>query len=468
MRAPLAAALGAVVIAAPGAGAAGAGVAGPWVGTYSLGGPGTVTFTLNGRRAVVALGVGHAGTQTVAAATAGGHVHFQVAGRPRPLVFDARLRRGALRGTVRQGMARGSFRARRGRALALIAPGLYRAGSSVLAVVDDPYGPARLVDLDSGEVHAVYPSGSGFDIGAGFATREPTEGSAHFDAAGGVVHGRRAPRVAVRQLEVRFSSGSTTLSGTLTMPVGPGRRAAVAFVHGSGPTTRAYLPELSALLVRNGVAVLAYDKRGTGQSGGTYPGESPTEPAIDGLARDAAAAVRFLASQPGVDPARVGLAGHSQAGWIMPLAATREAAVRFLLVFSGPAVTADENDVYQDLTGEGERPQRLTDDAIDAEVLRHGPGGLDPIPWIQRLHVPALWLYGRLDKHIPARLSVRRLEPLAREPDRDFSLAVFPNANHALVETQTGLTAEMLRSDAFAPGLFARVRDWLREHRLAA
>jgi pimeloyl-ACP methyl ester carboxylesterase len=332
--------------------------------------------------------------------------------------------------------------------------------------VDDPFGPARLVDLDSGEVHALYPSGRSFRIGSGFATRDPVTGTASFGSAGATISGAHATRVATRQLEVRFASGKAVLSGTLTLPPGSAPHAAVAFVHGSGPTTRAYLPDLHALLVHNGVAVLAYDKRGTGQSGGQYPGESPTATTIDVLARDAEAAARFLAAQPEIDRARVGLAGHSQAGWIIPLASSREPAIRFGVLFSGPAVTADENDTYQDLAGEGERPQQLTDDQVDAEVLRRGPGGVDPMPWIRSLHIPALWLYGGLDKDIPPRLSGRRLEPLVDDPGRDFTIGVFPNANHALVETSTGLTSEMLRSDRFAPGLFPRVADWLRAHRL--
>jgi dienelactone hydrolase len=186
--------------------------------------------------------------------------------------------------------------------------------------------------------------------------------------------------------------------------------------------------------------------------------------ALDTLARDAEAAARFLASQAEIDPARVGLAGHSQAGWIMPLAASREHAIRELIVFSGPAVTADENDTYQHLTGAGDASQTMTDAEIDAEVVRRGPGGVDPIPWIRSLQIPVLWLYGGLDKTIPERLSVRRLDPIAREPGRDFTIAVFPNANHALVETATGLTSEMLRSDRFAPGLFPRVAAWLAAH----
>jgi hypothetical protein len=251
------------------------------------------------------------------------------------------------------------------------------------------------------------------------------------------------------------------------LPPGSGRHPAVAYVTGSGPTTREYLPELQALLLRHGVAVLAYDKRGIGASGGRYPGESPTEAAIDQLAADAAAAVRFLATRPEIDPARIGLAGHSQAGWIMPLAAMREPAVRFIVTFSGPAVTTDENDLYQTLAGQGDVPQRLSDAEVDARVERAGPGGVDPLPWIRALGVPALWLYGALDHVVPPRLSAKRLVPLAAEPGRDFTVATFPRANHALVETRTGLTSEMLRSDRYARGLFARVGAWLRAHGLS-
>ena len=434
---------------------------GSWLGTYTLGthAPSQITFSVTGRRATVALGVGHADVQSVSRRG----FRFQLPGAPTPLVFNGHLRGGRVSGTVRQGTARGRFRATRGTAPALIARGLYRSGDHVLGVVDDPYGPERLVDLDSGSVHAIYPSGKSFVIGSGFATRTPATGTARFDAAGARINGAPAARVPQRQLEVRFPSGGITLSGTLTIPAGAGPHAAVAWVHGSGRTTRAYLPDLQALLLRNGVAVLAYDKRGIGQSGGDYPGESPTSAAIDVLARDAAAAARFLASRPEIGRARVGLAGHSQAGWIVPLAASRDAAVRFAVIFSGPAVTADENDVYQHLTGQGEQPPTLTEEEVDAAVLAAGPGGVDPIPWIRTLRIPMLWVYGGLDQHIPPRLSARRLAPIASEPGRDFRVETFARANHALVETQTGLTAEMLRAYTFAPGLFGRVREWLAE-----
>jgi pimeloyl-ACP methyl ester carboxylesterase len=151
----------------------------------------------------------------------------------------------------------------------------------------------------------------------------------------------------------------------------------------------------------------------------------------------------------------------------MPLAASRERAVRFVVAFAGPAVTADEVDLFQDLAGEGERPPSLSDDEITARVEQAGPGGIDPLPWIRALRVPALWLYGGLDRHISTELSMRRLRPLLGQDGRDFSAEVFPHANHALVETRTGLTSEMLASSTFAPGLFSAVADWLREHRLS-
>jgi dienelactone hydrolase len=451
-------------LAATASGARSAGVTGSWVGSYTLGGPVDVSLTIEGPRASVALGAGQAGPRVVPVTSSGG-VRFSVPGRP-PLVFRAALKGGSLVGTVEQGSARGMFNARRGRDPALVARGIYTGGGTTVAVVDDPYGHARIVDLDSGEVHALFPSGAGFRIGSGFATERPSRGLARFDLTAARLPGGRLARVRIPELEVRFPSAGSMLSGTLALPPGAGPHPAVVWIHGSGPTTRAYLPDLQALLLHHGVAVLAYDKRGIGQSAGRYPGESPTQGTIDVLARDAAAAARFLAAQPELDPKRIGLAGHSQAGWIMPLAAARERAIRFLIAFAGPVVTADENDVYQTLAGEGETPQQLSDEEVDARVLEQGPSGFDPMPSVKRLTIPSAWFFGELDKHIPTRLSVRLLEPVAQAQGRDLTLAVLPRANHALVETRTGLTSEMLRSDSFARTLFAQVGDWLRGHGL--
>ena len=55
------------------------------------------------------------------------------------------------------------------------AAGSVRLYGDGFAVVDDPYGPPRLVDLAAGRVHALYPAGTSFSIGSGFATAAPSQ-----------------------------------------------------------------------------------------------------------------------------------------------------------------------------------------------------------------------------------------------------------------------------------------------------
>lgn len=429
----------------------GASPAGSWVGTYTLPTLDSITVTIGGGRAAVALGPGHAGLQSVRATVRSGRVRFTLPGVP-PVAFDGELSGRRLAGTVRQGGVRGRFTLRRGSAPGLLARGFYDVGGRRFAVAG-----GRLLDLQTGEVRGLYPKRKGFDVGAGLGRRSPVTGSASFSARGATLPAGRALRLPMRQLEVRFRSGGNLLAGTLTLPPGAGPHPAVAWVHGGGPQTRDYFPDLPALLSGAGYAVLTYDKRGVGQSGGVFPGDLADQRAIDTLARDAEAAVRFLAAQPGIDRTRLGLAGHSQGGWISPLAASREPAVRFAVLFAGPSYSQGETDHWSDIAGAGQSPPTRTEDDMEAEVLRQGSSGYEPLPALRALRVPTLWLFGRIDWVVPTRLSIRRL----RDIGGDFTIAEFPKANHSLVETQTGLNSEMLASDRFAPGLFPTVRDWL-------
>src|SRR5262245_17745475 len=179
-----------VVVLAPGA-AAGS-ETGSWTGTYRLGGLDDVTVTVAGGRALVALGAGHAGLQSVPVSTSDGHVRFRVPGRPQAIVFDGAVSGPRLAGTVRQGATHGTFALRSGADANLTSRGLFATPAGVDAVVDDPYGPARLVDLDSGRVRAMAPSGAGFALGSGFATLTPTTGSARFGERTATIEGRRA------------------------------------------------------------------------------------------------------------------------------------------------------------------------------------------------------------------------------------------------------------------------------------
>ncbi|HEY1367796.1 MAG TPA: prolyl oligopeptidase family serine peptidase [Gaiellaceae bacterium] len=438
-----------------------------WVGTFRLPAAAEATgiaVELSGGRAVVSMPVGHAARTRVTAKLTANRLRFTLPGRPAPLVFDGAVRGRAVVGSVRQGALRGTFRLEAGRLPDWGSAGVY--GDT--AILDTPWYPRQAIDLRTGEIHALYRQGAArYTVGAGFAVRAPTAGKATLTPDALVWRGARASRLPLTQEEVRFRSGDVELAGTLTRPAGPGRHPAVAIVHGGGAVPRAAAGAMAPYFASLGFVVLACDKRGVGQSGGRYPGDLASEEAIDVLAHDAEAAARFLAAQPEVDPSRVGLTGASQAGWIMPLAASREPAVRFLVLLVSPTLAQGAVDLYHQLTGGGvARPSRPLAE-IEAQVQRTAPSGFDPMPAIRALRIPALWLYGGHDLTVPTRLCVEALQPLVADRSRDFTVAVLPGANHGLAETANGLDSEMLASPSLAHGLFADIREWLAARRLS-
>jgi hypothetical protein len=248
-------------------------------------------------------------------------------------------------------------------------------------------------------------------------------------------------------------------AATLTLPPGRGPFPAVAMVHGSGPNTREEFQVFSAYCALLGIAVLADDKRGIGQSAGTYPGEAATESTVDVLARDAQAEVRFLGRLPEVDRARVGLLGDSQAGWIIALAAAREPSVRWAVPLVGPTVSVLEADLWGELAGKGQGPPSGPADQLLAQVRATGPGGFDPKPSLRKLFIPVHWVFGDDDRNVPTKLCVEALGSLSA--GHDFSWTVLP-VTHALLELPTGLYSSLLRSRGFAAGLYPDIGAWLR------
>jgi hypothetical protein len=319
------------------------------------------------------------------------------------------------------------------------------------------------IELESSAFHRLYGSAPRYVVGAGVDVREPSAGTLRTTANAIDWAGRKGSRLPVRQLEVRF--GSPGLGGTLTLPPGSGPFPAAAVVHGSGPSKREEGQYMTSILVRRGIAVLAYDKRGNGQSGGTYPGEQASTQTIDTLARDAQAAAGFLATQPEIDTRRIGLVGGSQAGWIIPLAAVRAPQVSWSFIESGPVVTVGESDFFAGLTGQGQSPLTRPIAEIEDEVRRAGPSGFDPLPALRALRIPIYWAYGGLDRNQPTGLDVPVLQQL-RAQGADYTWSVFPNGDHGLFEVQTGLLSERRTSRGLSPGLVPSIDAWLRAHGL--
>jgi pimeloyl-ACP methyl ester carboxylesterase len=430
-----------------------------WSGTYSLPASAAavaMTVQMQGRTATVSLGPGHAGATAVTVVVRGTHIRFTFPGMPQNVVFEGSLRKLRIQGTVRQGALRGAFALRRG--LMRIVPllGLYRAPDGTAVTVNKAEGLAPwLVELPSGATHGIGPS---LTIGDKLGDTSG-HGSIVVEAGGIAWNGTHYASVALRQREIRVGANAATL----TLPAGRGPFPAVAMVHGSGPQMRDEFQTFAAYCELLGIAVLADDKRGVGQSGGIYPGERATDETVDVLARDAQAEARFLAGLAQIDPKRVGLLGDSQAGWVIALAASREPAVRWAVPVVGPTVSVDETDLWAELAGKGASPRSGSEESMLARVRAQGAGGFDPRPSLRKLAIPAFWILGDDDRNVPTKLCLEALQQL--RAGHDFSWVVLP-MTHTPIELPTGLLASLPRSRGFVPGFFPALGDWLRGHGL--
>ncbi len=250
-----------------------------------------------------------------------------------------------------------------------------------------------------------------------------------------------------RTEDVTFTSAGITLAGTLFTPKHP--VAAVVLVHGSGPEKR--MLEMAARLAGRGLAVLTYDKRGVGASGGVYAGPEVGTNNVDAanlnlLAADASAATNALAARLPARQGPIGLLGCSQAGWVIPLAATKNPAVGFMVLFSGPVVSAREQLRFQFFTNGDPRFWETHTEAEAREHLRHDPdryqfADTDARSLLATLAIPGLWLFGGQDIQAPVRLSMEHLDTLIAW-GKPYRYQLFPSLGHDTSSTQANEPVE--------------------------
>lgn len=299
-------------------------------------------------------------------------------------------------------------------------------------------------------------------------------------------HAAGAPDSRVTERAVLFQSGDAKLAGTVLVPPGE-RHPAIVILHGSGPATRDFVLYRSAadLFAKHGFAVLLFDKRGTGESGGSYV-EAPD---LRVSATDATAAVRFMAAQPEVDASRLGVWGISQGGWVAQILGAESPEVKFVIDVSGPGVSPLEQNVYSrsmelaeqgfslEEVGEVIRVRRLlwtyyqtergrdeiehawtwaksrpwfakmkwpdappmaTELSDDQKHFYRVHCAYEPAPVVARIKVPVLYLLGGKDRHIPVPESQAALTAaFAKSGNPDVTIRVFPNAGHG-IQTVTG------------------------------
>src|SRR6266853_5872220 len=150
------------------------------------------------------------------------------------------------------------------------------------------------------------------------------------------------PPTPYAQQEVTFRNGEVTLVGTLLIPPTKGRHPAVILIHGSSTPSRNDFRFYGDLFARKGIAALIYDKR----AGADLSGASRVD--LRDLAVDALAAVTLLKTRDDIDVRQIGLWGHSEGGWVAPIAAAQSKDVAYVISFSGPGVTYAEVNKYAD------------------------------------------------------------------------------------------------------------------------
>lgn len=313
--------------------------------------------------------------------------------------------------------------------------------------------------------------------------------------------------LAYRAQEVSFASGGVTLRGTLYLPRGAGRQPGIVLVHGAGRQTRREYRFYARAYAREGVAALAYDKRGSGSS------EGMSEPAAyETLAGDALRAVETLRGHPLIDPGRVGLWGLSEGEWVAPLAALR-AAPAFVVLVSPSAMTPAEQVRYEvganvrragfgepaareaaelygavsrfERTGQGRdelngrlhearsRPWFGAARYLEPSVPEHGqltrlpwfPAwrarmDFDALPLLSELRCPVLAQVGGADPKNDGPAALERIRTaLGRGGNTRFTGVTYPKAAHGMIEWRLpfGLPPPWLAS-----GYLRTQLDWVR------
>lgn len=261
--------------------------------------------------------------------------------------------------------------------------------------------------------------------------------------------------------------------GTLYKPAEPGPHPALVVLHGSSGGTRQseFYQHLTEYLPPAGIAVFLYDRRGSGESGGRFDTAD-----FEMLAADGAAAVEALAARPDIDPARIGVYGISQGGWIAPIVAARRPATACVVVVSGSGISpADQMDYATARVGR----EMGFDEAVVSQVLhlrgrvndyyrgtasradvqaeldaargepwydRAGFGQLptdvrsskwfyemdyDPLPIWRAVRQPTLFLFAGDDRWVPVDRSRAAFEAVTAHLD-DVTFAEIPDGDHLM------------------------------------
>ncbi|MGO8753362.1 MAG: alpha/beta hydrolase family protein [Thermoguttaceae bacterium] len=277
------------------------------------------------------------------------------------------------------------------------------------------------------------------------------------------------------EIRVEFHNQGVNLAGSLLLPRSEVPVPAVVFVHGAGRQTREPYREVGAYFASQGIAAFIYDKRGTGESGGTYESYAPYE----NLVNDALSAIAFLKERREIAASGIGIWGLSQGAYISAAAASRSEDVRFIIVV-GADVADGQMFYYRDnlfrryglsatLRDMAEKahlvqcslPPNLEDESVLSSFVprSYPPPDLYVHPAWSHVSKPVLAMWGQLDHNIPVGESVAGLKnSLAQANNANWTIIILPRTNHDLKISETG--AVQNKSHGYPPGALQTMTDW--------
>jgi len=303
------------------------------------------------------------------------------------------------------------------------------------------------------------------------------------DAERSLAANRQQAITTTTEQTVAFQSGTVTLSGTLIMPTTAGPHPAVMIVHGARPNERGpYRRFATEIFAQHGIAALIYDKRGYGQSSG----DAATTSLYD-LAEDVSAGVHYLQNRPDIDHTRIGLQGDSQAGWIMPIAATGTSDIAFVVMVAASAVSPAQQEAFsienklhsaglsERAVDTGRKARKLMDDYAYAVYQQRLPAtealqevialrtDHNPIPLLEQLTQPVLIILGEADPFVPTEYSALLFDTSLRKAgNRDYTIIVYPKANHGIQVPTTNAQGETTL--AYVDGYHDTIMNWVVAH----
>lgn len=303
------------------------------------------------------------------------------------------------------------------------------------------------------------------------------------------------------------------LEGTLTIPRGSATRyPCLVLVSGSGQQNRdeeifQHKPflVLADHLASRGIAVLRYDDRGMGASTG------PLDSVDTRLfAEDAEAMFNALKGTPHVDPARLGIGGHSEGGAIAPMVAARNKDVKFVVMLAGQGCTGGDvmlqqneaiyrasglsesllavrmacmRELFSMPAGSSQKDYKavlarhtagLSKEQVDSVGLGRGTAAaikqqldsrwmqtfltLDPAEYLPKVKCPMLALNGSKDTQVLPLPNQQRVKQLCPKAD----CRTLPDLNHLFQHCTTGSPDEyILIEETFAPEAMQAIADFI-------